>query len=441
MLRIVYLIESGFCMEYLLNYHKGLKLIKIPEKANVTVLQPEAMPVRETLADMTDHALHNARFIAQLRKRNPSRIAIVIPDETQPVPVETLLPNITQQLFQALPHMEPTSVTIIIGNGLQPPPNRDMIDKILSSTMVRRCNVVVHVPDDARMKDFGMTRRGTPVRINAALGEADFKVVIGLIEPHQYVGFTGGAKEAVIGCGSAETIRQNHRLIQERPTHRRHVDGHPMREDIDEAGRRIGIDFAVNVVLNTDEQVVRVFAGAPNAVLEQGAETCAAVYGLELEKKFDIVLASCAGHPKDISAYQAQKSFSLVSHAVKEGGKILLLVAFRKGFGGDVYFDYVCPSAEPEAVMQDFTNFGYAMGAPKADVFGSMRVNDRAGDFSDVDSEIMRNCHLRAADPSSIMGEWVDDFKGTPEVAVIPLAATTFFYNGDRQLRASSSPA
>ncbi len=420
-------------MEYPLKYHKGLKRIKIPEKARVTVLLPNAMPVRETLLSMLDLALYNARFIAQLRRKNPSSIAIIIPDETQPVPVEALLLNIIQQLFHALPHIEPPAVTIIIGNGLQPPPNREMIDKLLSSSMIRSCNVIAHAARSARMKDFGITRRGTPVRINAAFGEADFKMVIGLIEPHQYLGFSGGSKEAVIGCGAVDSIQHNHQLIQEKPTHRWHLGGHPMREDLDEAGRMVGIDFAVNVVLNSDEQVVRVVAGAPDVVLEQGAETCAALYGLELGKKFDIILASCADCPKDMCTYQAQKSFSLVSHAVKEGGKILLLVAFRKGFSEGVYFDYVCPLAEPEAVMHDFTNLGYTMGAPKADLFGGMRLNYKTSDFNDLDSEIMRNCHLRAADPSSIIEEWVDDFKGTPEVAVIPHAATTFFYNGDRQ--------
>ena len=416
-----------------MKYHKGLKLIQIPEKANVTVLQPAAMPVRGTISDMMGLALQNARFIAQLRKKNPSRIAIVIPDGTQTVPVEALLPIIIQQLFHALPRLEPPAVTIIIGNGLQPPPNREMIDKILSSSLVRSCNVLSHVASDSRIKDFGITQRGTPVRINAAFGESDFKMVLGLIEPHQYFGFTGGSKEAVIGCGSADSIRHNHRLIQAKPAYRWHLGGHPMRIDLDEAGRMIGIDFAINVVLNTEKQVVRVLAGEPDVVLQQGAETCAAVYGIELEKKFDIILASCAGYPKDIIAYQAQKSFSLVSHAVKEGGKILLLVAFSEGFGEDIYFDYVCPFVEPEAVMKDFSNFGYTMGARKADIFGGMRVNYKASDFDDLDSGIMRHCHLRAADPSTIMEEWVDAFEGTPEVAVIPHAATTYFLNSDHQ--------
>ena len=420
-------------LEYHLKYHKGLKLINIPEKANVTVLEPEAMPGRNSLSDMLDSALHSARFSEQLRKKNPASIAISIPDETQPVPVKSLLPKLIQQLFHTLPRLEPAAVTIIFGNGLQLPPNRKTIDKILASNIVRSCNVVAHDASDSRMKDFGTTRRGTPVRINAAFGEADFKMVIGLIEPHQFFGFTGGSKEAVIGCASADSIRHNHRLITEKPARAWHLGGNPMRADLDEAGRMIGIDFALDVVLNSDRKVVCVLAGNPEAVLEQGAETCAAVYGIKLGRKFDIVLASCAGYPEDISPYQAQKSFSLVSQAVKQGGKVLLLAAFQKDLGEDVYFDYVCPFAEPEAVRKDFTNFGYTMGARKADLFGGMLVNYEAGDFNDLDSGIMRHCHLRAADPSTIMAEWVDDFEGTPEVAVVPHAVTTFFLTSDYQ--------
>ena len=65
-------------MEYLLDYHKGQKLIKIPEKASVTVLQPENMPAQEMLSNMLDLALHNALFMTRLREKNPSSIAIAI---------------------------------------------------------------------------------------------------------------------------------------------------------------------------------------------------------------------------------------------------------------------------------------------------------------------------------------------------------------------------
>jgi nickel-dependent lactate racemase len=419
-------------LEYHLKYQNGTRPIEIPEKANVTVLQPVTMPSQESLSKALDNALVGpsdcASFSEQLRRKKPLRIAIAIPDESQPVPVKELLPIIFQHMERALPHLEAAAVTIIIGSGLKPSPDHETISRMMPSNIIRDCNIVIHDAHNALMKDYGTTRLGTPVRVNAAFGEADFKIVVGLIEPHHFFGFTGGSKDAAIGCASAETIRHNHSLMNGKQVRMGHFGNNPLRKDLNEAGRMIGIDFAVNVVLNPDKQVVRVLVGEPEAVLEQGAETCTAVFGVERDRKFDIVLASCTDFQKDISVYQAQKSFNLISQVVKEGGKILLLVAFQKGFGDDVYFDYVCPFAKPEDVFKDFNNLGYAMGARRADLFGGMLMNHKAGDFDYPDTGIMRHCHLRAANPSTIVEEWVDDFEGAPDVAVIPQAVTTYFY-------------
>lgn len=415
-------------MKYHLRYHQGLKPIQIPQKASVKVLQPVTVTAPESLSKMFERALDDAKFVGQLRKTNPSSIAIAMPDDPQADSARALLPKIIEQVFQALPRIESPSVTVIYASGLKTHPDRETIDKILSSNIVRSCNVVVHAVDDARMKDFGTTHQGTPVRINAAYGEADFKIVTGLVQPHQFFGFTGGVKEAVVGCASAESIRHNHRLINEVPIHSWKLGDNPMRKDLDEAGRMVGIDFAVNVVLNPDREVVRVLAGNPESVTQQGAAACAAVYGIELDRKFDIILASCADFPKDISVYQASKSFHLLSQAIKHGGKILLLAAFQEDLGENLYFDYICPFAEPEKVSKDFMRFGQTMGARTADVFGGLLAVYEPDDLRDADSGLMEHCHLRAAEPSTIMEEWVADFEGTPQVAVIPQAATTYFY-------------
>ena len=60
-----------------------------------------------------------------------------------------------------------------------------------------------------------------------------------------------------------------------------------------------------------------------------------------LKNEFEIVVASCGGHPKDISLYQAQKGLNLASRAAKHGGKILLLAAAPQGAGDAAYLDYV----------------------------------------------------------------------------------------------------
>ena len=48
------------------------------------------------------------------------------------------------------------------------------------------------------MHNLGATGRGTPVRINRDYLRADLRIVVGNIEPHQFVGFSGGVKSAAL---------------------------------------------------------------------------------------------------------------------------------------------------------------------------------------------------------------------------------------------------
>jgi nickel-dependent lactate racemase len=201
-----------------------------------------------------------------------------------------------------------------------------------------------------------------------------------------------------------------------------------VREDLTEAGEMVGIDLAVNFVLDADKRVVHLAAGIPSQALASCAEVCAKVYGVAIEEKFDIVVASCGGYPKDICLYQAQKGLNLASQALKPGGRILLLAASPQGVGDDIYFDYVSQFTSPEEVIRDFKSSGFRMGAHKAYLFGRTLVNYDVAVFSDLDPGILSKCHLRAAEPESVIREWVADFSGTPRVAVIPNANTTYFY-------------
>jgi len=116
------------------------------------------------------------------------------------------------------------------------------------------------------------------------------------------------------------------------------------------------------------------------------------------------------------------------SCALKPGGRILLLAASPQGVGDDIYFDYVSQFTSPEEVIQDFKSSGFRMGAHKAYLFGRTLVNFDVAVFSNMDPGILRKCHLRAADPTTVIDEWVATFEGTPELAIIPNANTTYFY-------------
>ncbi|MCU0561825.1 MAG: nickel-dependent lactate racemase [Desulfobacterales bacterium] len=416
-------------MDVELKYGSGKLKIRIPPKADVSVLQPLSLPVLASVEGALNAALDRPlgcdALETLLQRRRPAAIAVAVPDETRPAPLSAVLPTLLRRIRAAAPA---AAVEIFVGGGLHPPADAEALARILPPAVTAGCRVTAHDAHRAPMRDYGATSRGTPVRINAAYAAADFKLVIGQVDPHQFVGFTGGAKGVVIGCGAPATIEKNHSLMSEPGAHVGRLRGNPVREDLTEAGEMVGVDFALNFVLDADKRAVQLAAGRPVSALESCAATCATIYGVAIAEKFDIVVASCGGYPKDICLYQAQKGLNLASHALKPGGHILLLAASPQGVGDDIYFDYVSQFTSPEEVMRDFKASGFRMGAHKAYLFGRTLVNYDVAVFSELDPGVLRKCHLRAAEPGIVVDEWVADFNGTPRVAVIPNANTTYFY-------------
>jgi nickel-dependent lactate racemase len=272
------------------------------------------------------------------------------------------------------------------------------------------------------------------VEINAAYGEAELKIVIGMIDPHQFQGMTGGAKGVVIGCASKDLIQHNHSLMSSPAARVGNIRDNPARLDINEAGRMIGIDLAINVCLNPAKRAVALLVGESEAVLRAGAALSEQVYGLPFDQPFDIVIASCGGDPKDICLYQAQKGLNLASQCAAEGGRIVLLAACTQGVGDDRYHDYVRKFATPAEQMREFEDVGFRIGAHKAFLFSRTLVRFTVVVDSEMDESTLAECHLRKGDAQTTVDRWLKDAPagGPPRISVVPSANTTYFYQAVR---------
>ena len=352
-----------------LKYGQGTISIELPESADVDILEPNPVRPVSSIKEELSRAFANldenyTDLLPELRQRET--VAIAIPDETRPLPVIKILPLILDWLFTKIPDLVPERVTILVGGGLHPPVNKETLERLVPPKVVQGCRVLSHDAINSPLVDYGITERGTPVLVNRAFASADYKIVIGQIDPHQFVGFTGGSKGAIIGCGGEATIEHNHSLMFHDNARVGVLEGNPVREDLNEAGEMVGIDLSINFVLAPNKDIVRVLVGRPLDTLREGAQVCAGLYGVGIDDSYDIMVASCGGYPKDICLYQAQKGLNLASQAVREGGNILLLAASPQGVGDDVYFDYVSQFTSPEEVLADFRKQGFRMGAHKA---------------------------------------------------------------------------
>jgi len=418
-----------------LKYGAGTINIDLPESADVDILEPNPVRPVSSIKDELISAFANldendSDLLPEIRKKET--VAIVIPDETRPLPVIKVLPLILDWLFAKIPDLLPERVTILVGGGLHPPVDHETLERLVPPKVVQGCRVLAHDAMKDQMVEYGVTKRGTPVLVNSAFAAADYKIVVGQIDPHQFVGFTGGAKGVVIGCGGEATIEHNHSLMFHDNARVGVLDGNPVREDLNEAGEMIGVDLSINFVMAPNKDIVRVLVGRPLDTLREGAQSCAELYGVAINDSYDIVVASCGGYPKDICLYQAQKGLNLASQAVKPGGNILLLAASPQGVGDDVYFDYVSQFTSPEEVLADFRKQGFRMGAHKAYLFGRTLSKFDVAVCSELDPGVLQKCHLRAAEPSEVINEWVANFDGKPRIGIIPNANTTYFYKNEQ---------
>lgn len=418
-------------MEVQLKYGQGTIEIQIPDSVDMTVLEPKKI---ESVSSVV-HCLHEALVQASERhtdilpgpKENQT-VAIAIPDVTRPLPIAEILPHLLHWLFDKIPDLTPERVYIIIGCGLHASNERETIRDLVPHQLPQGCQIIVHDAFSSPTVYFGTTAMGTPVLINDAFAKADYKIVVGQIDPHQIVGFTDSVSGLITGCSGEATIEHNHSLMFDDAAKVGILAGNPVREDMNEAADMVGIDLAVDFVLAPNKEIVKVVAGHPIDTLYRGAKISADLYGVAIDKKFDIVVASCGGYPKDICLYQAQKGLNLASQAVKTGGHILLLAALTRGVGDDIYFDYVSQFTTPDEVLSDFRKQRFRMGAHKAFLFGRTLSEFDVAVHSEMDQGVLQKCHLRAADPSHVIAEWLKDAPESKTIGIITNANTTYFF-------------
>ncbi|HZK83857.1 MAG TPA: nickel-dependent lactate racemase [Desulfosporosinus sp.] len=292
-------------------------------------------------------------------------VAIAISDITRPVPSRLIL----EELVTWLNHLGigEDQITILIGGGLHHPATPEDVLYILGKNLISRIkNIVSHDADNQDMLAFlGTSAQGTPVYINKYFAEADYRIVTGMIDAHQFMGFTAGVKGAVIGLGGRPTITGNHARLFSPGAELGRLESNPARLDLEDIGKITGVDMIVNVVLNDKKQVVKAVAGHPREAHHQGAEFAKGVFGVPM-KPAHIVIASPGGFPKDINLYQAQKALTPAFQIVKEGGTVILVAQCLEGTGEESFEQEMSLYKTPREVVESIVSKEFVIGPHKA---------------------------------------------------------------------------
>jgi len=360
------------------------------------------------------------------REAPHSSVVIAVNDKTRPVPHHLLLPPLLRKLEEA--GVQPEQITLIIATGTHAPMPAEEFGLVIPAEILRRYPVISHDCDAADLVHLGTTQRGVEVRANRRYMEADLRIVVGNIEPHQFMGWSGGVKSAAVGLTARATINANHALMTEPGSELGHYDDNPARQEVEEIGRLMGVGYALNAILNEHKEIVHALAGDPVMVIRDGIPLARGICRVEVAAPFDLLIISPGGHPKDINLYQAQKALGHATLVMKPGGAVILAAACPDGTGSPGYDRFMADPAMTsyEAVLARYKREGYRLGPHKAWQIARDASRVRLMTITHIARE--HACRL-LLNPIASLDEAITvariDLPSHPHVGVMPIANAT----------------
>ena len=259
---------------------------------------------------------------------------------------------------------------------------------------------------------LNQTRHRAPAFMNLQLARADLVVAVGVVEPHLYAGFSGGAKTVAIGCAGARTIAWTHdpRFLDQPGVELGRLAGNPFQEVVRELAAMTSLRFAFDAVVDAQGHAVALAAGEPAAAQAALAGGQRDAWLRTVQGRYDLVVAGLPA-PKNESLYHATRAATYLAlgdrSPVADEGLILLCASVEKGVGdgpGEANFGALMAGAERPETLLERGRRGEPLGPGgqraymMAKVLARCRVGcTAAGRRSAVPDPRPRRLHLRRA--------------------------------------------
>ena len=178
-------------------------------------------------------------------------------------------------------------------------------------------------------------RAATRCLSNRLVAEAGVRIALGLVEAHEFAGFTGGPKAILPAVCGYDTIVRNHSIaMMSHPAARPGVlEQNPIHEEMCAAARLARLDFVVNVVLDAGLRPLAVAAGDPVAAQAELVRFVRGYAEVPVPGDAPDIIVTGPGRPLDINLYQSIKPLVAIEPLVGPDTQVVLLSACRDGTG------------------------------------------------------------------------------------------------------------
>ncbi|MFO7601851.1 MAG: nickel-dependent lactate racemase [Candidatus Desulfacyla sp.] len=370
----------------------GAKAVSLP----VNPIRDLEGAIAQTLATPTDAP--PLRALASPR----DRVCIVFTDITRASPDHLLVPALVRELEAA--GVPDNRITLLCGVGLHRASTLEEKAIKLGQQVVNRYRIVDHhAVDPNTIVDLGKTETGVPLTVNRLAYEADLLIATGIVEPHQFAGYSGGRKTVAIGAAGEATIAYTHgpEMMDHPGTRLGRIDGNPFHEAVTEAARRAGLRFILNVVLDEEKRPAAVLAGDPETAFRSLVAEARKIYEVPIPGQVDVAVAG-VGFPKDVNIYQACRAASYLFFApvpvVRDGGVIIIPAPTPEGAGQGTgerrFLEKMSGAPDMTSLLREMRASGYPPGAQRAFIIAKVMERIHVIVVGSETPDIVRRVHM-----------------------------------------------
>lgn len=335
-------------------YSNRLLEVEIPDQNLVGILESKAHTYHasgsqeEIVNKALDHPIGSATLEKLVQGRK--NMVIITSDHTRPVPSKVTMPILVKRIRKANPDID---IKILIATGFHRPDTTEELIHKFGQEIADHEVIINHLSEDENsVVRVGTLPSGGELWLNKLAMETELLISEGFIEPHFFAGFSGGRKSVLPGVASAKTVMANHcsEFIASEYARTGVIYNNPIHKDMLYAARQAKLAFILNVVIDSEKNIINAFAGDSE---QAHAEGCKFVMDLASVKavKADIAITSNGGYPLDQNVYQSVKGMTAAEAVCKEGGVIIMVSACNDGHGGKSFYENMANAKSPEEVL------------------------------------------------------------------------------------------
>lgn len=328
--------------------------------------------------------------------RGKNNVVILASDHTRPVPSKIIIPLMLQKIRKGNPGAD---VTILIATGSHRGTTHEELVQKFGEEIVKNEKILVHdCVDEQNLVSVGTLPSGGELILNKLAVEADLLVSEGFIEPHFFAGYSGGRKSVMPGIASRKTVHANHcsAFIADEHSRCGILDGNPIHRDMIYAARKAKLAFIVNVVINSNKEIIGAFAGDCDEAHREGAafldKMCRSTPVFS-----NIVIVTNNGYPLDQNIYQSVKGMTTAEATCNEGGVIIMVAKCEDGCGGEAFHRTFLENPSAEKLLEQFLTIPANETIPdqwQSQIFARILIKHKVILVSGLDDKLVSEMHL-----------------------------------------------